>query len=295
MTVQKIYRFLPMTTRARLCRTLGAGLGLVAVLLAGNGVTAPAALAVEDVWSDLRSELFGERRILDGADRLQLTAPYRAHDAALVPVAITLKGALGSQNHVKAVTLVIDQNPAPVAAVFKMAPDSGVSKLATRVRVNSYSDIRVIAEMQDGKLYMVKRFVKASGGCSAPASKNADIARRLMGKMKLRQFSQKGVSSGQSSLAEVQIMVRHMNNSGLQRDQLTGLYIPAHFINSISIKQAGKPLMDVEGAISLSENPTLRFSFLSHGAAKLDVVATDTEGGVFKGTWRLRPVGKHGS
>ena len=39
----------------------------------------PASSASEDVWSELKPDLFGERRILDGADLLAMEAPYRPH------------------------------------------------------------------------------------------------------------------------------------------------------------------------------------------------------------------------
>ena len=262
----------------------------------GNGVSS--ALAAEDVWSELKKDLYGARTIADGKDLLTLETPYRAHDAALVPVTIKMARPAGTGGQIKTITLIIDQNPAPVAAVFSMAPDSGISSLSTRVRVNAYSDVRAIAELSDGTLHMVKRFVKASGGCSAPAMKNADIARKHMGRMKLRQFSQAPQSkpaAGQSRMHEVQIMIRHPNNSGLQKDQITGYYIPAHYVDRISVSRSGKSLIGIEGAISLSENPMLRFKFLSDGNEKLDVRATDTEENVFKGSWALKPHQKRGS
>ena len=40
-------------------------------------------------------------------------------------------------------------------------------------------------ETADGRLYMAARFIKAAGGCSAPASKDQDLARERLGKMKL--------------------------------------------------------------------------------------------------------------
>ena len=70
-----------------------------------------------------------------------------------------------------AITLVIDQNPAPMAAKFELGPDANVTEISTRVRVNSYTDVHAVAELSDGQLYMVKTYVKASGGCSAPAAK----------------------------------------------------------------------------------------------------------------------------
>src|SRR3546814_20571662 len=66
---------------------------------------------------------------------------------------------------VRAVTLVIDKNPAPLAAVFRLSPDAGDPGIATRVRVNEYTDIRAVAEMDDGSLRAVSTVVKAAGGC----------------------------------------------------------------------------------------------------------------------------------
>ena len=47
-----------------------------------------------------------------------------------------------------------------------------MTEISTRVRVNNYTDVHAVAELSDGKLYMTKTYVKASGGCSAPATKS---------------------------------------------------------------------------------------------------------------------------
>src|SRR3954470_17813405 len=74
-------------------------------------------------------------------------------------------------------TLVIDENPAPLAATFTFGEDRRSFDLSTRMRVNSYSFVRAIAETSDGKLHMVKAYVKAAGGCSAPAGKDMTEAK----------------------------------------------------------------------------------------------------------------------
>jgi len=69
------------------------------------------------------------------------------------------------QRHACNLTLVIDENPAPVRPErLRWAPHSGVTSLSTRVRVNSYSYVRLVADLTTAKLYGVKTFVKASGG-----------------------------------------------------------------------------------------------------------------------------------
>ena len=60
------------------------GLAFAGLLAVVAGAALPAA-ATEDVWSDLKGDLFGDREILDGAGWLVLEAPYRAEDAAIVP------------------------------------------------------------------------------------------------------------------------------------------------------------------------------------------------------------------
>ncbi|WP_088344254.1 MULTISPECIES: quinoprotein dehydrogenase-associated SoxYZ-like carrier [Rhodomicrobium] len=234
--------------------------------------------ASEKNWPSLRETLFGTRPILDGAAMLSLEAPVRAEDAALVPVAITDL----QPGRIKALTLVVDENPAPVAAVFTLSPEARVRFLETRLRVNAYSYIRAIAETEDGALYMVKRYVKASGGCSAPASKNADEALASLGELRLRQFP---ATDPASEEAELQLQIRHPNLTGMQMDQVTGLYRPAHFVQTIRLSADGKPLMSVEGAISLSENPSLRFKYRPGGAKALAAHVEDTEGKVFEKSW----------
>ena len=112
-----------------------------------------------------------------------------------------------------------------MAATFEIAPGAGLTELSTRVRVNAYTDIHAVAEAADGTLYVTKQFVKAAGGCAAPAAKDPEVAARQMGQMKLRQFAAAD-GSAESARHEAQLMIRHPNNSGLQKDQVTLLYIP---------------------------------------------------------------------
>lgn len=237
------------------------------------------------IWSDLKGDVFGDRAILNDTGLVTIEAPKRAQDAALVPVDISIDPAKAPDG-IKSLTLIIDVNPSPVAATFKIGEDAGISHLSTRVRVNDYSYLRAIAETPDGKLYMNKVFVKASGGCSAPAVKNMDEALKTMGQMKLREFA---AESGKEP--ELQLMIRHPNNSGLQRDPLTQYFIPAHFVHELSISQGDRPILSMEGGISISEDPNFRFDFKAHGNGEIQVEATDTEGKVFRGHWPLETAG----
>ncbi len=231
-----------------------------------------------ETWADLQGDIVGDTPILDGSHLITLEAPYRAHDAATVP--ITIRQARGSDQKIVRLTLIVDENPAPVAAEFEFGEAMGRVSFETRVRVNAYSNVRALAETEDGTIYMTGRFVKASGGCSAPAGKDPEAALALIGKMKLRQYSRS--EPAQSGLREAQVMIRHPNYSGLQRDQMTQLYIPALFVDSLEVSQAGNLLFKMSAGISISEDPTFRFTYRDRGARSLEVKASDTDGRSFE-------------
>jgi sulfur-oxidizing protein SoxY len=68
-------------------------------------------------------------------------------------------------------------------------------------------------------------------------------------------------------------------------DQVTRLYLPAYFVHSVKILQGDELLLAVEGSISISEDPNIRFTYLPNNAKSFVVEATDTENHVFKGEW----------
>ncbi|WP_353641165.1 quinoprotein dehydrogenase-associated SoxYZ-like carrier [Mesorhizobium sp. WSM2239] len=255
----------------------------------GAAVAQQSPKSSERIWSSLKGDVFGDRPILADTGLVRIEAPKRAQDAALVPVDIYIDPAKAPEG-IKSVTMIIDVNPAPVAATFQIGKDSGVTHLSTRVRVDDYSYLRAIAETQGGELHMSQTFVKASGGCSAPAVKNTDEALASMGQMKLRQFSPAAGETA-SNAPELQLMIRHPNNSGLQRDPLTQYFIPAHFVQNFSVSQGDRLILAMEGGISISEDPNFRFDFAPGASGEITVEATDTEGKVFKDQWPLEAAG----
>jgi sulfur-oxidizing protein SoxY len=139
---------------------------------------------------------------------------------------------------------------------------------------------------------VTKTYVKASGGCSAPAAKNAEEAKNRIGQMRYRQFARQGQGQGPVSGArEAQIMIGHPNNSGLQMDQVTQLYIPAFFVNQLKLTQDDSPVLSMEGGISISEAPNLRFTYVSNGARRFRAEAKDTDGHVFRNEWDVEKPG----
>lgn len=236
----------------------------------------PTAFAFDDnapIWPALKHNFFGNTPIHeDASELLTLEAPKRAEDAAIVPVTIKSLIPQTASRHITQLHLFIDNNPMPHAASFTLSPSLQQVDLATRVRVDSYTHMRVVAEMNDGSLHMVKTFVKASGGCSAPAGKDQAAALERLGKMQIRM---RPVTLGEAT--PVQVIVSHPNNSGLQMDQVTRGYIPAHYVKTMSVAFNDEPLITMQAGISLSEDPSLRFVFTPTKAGTLSTQVTDSK------------------
>ena len=262
---------------------------LAAAMVGYGAIAAEAQTANKDPWPDLARQVFKNKALADGTGLIALDMPYRAEDAAVVPLTFRTTLPSGDNRTLRALTIIIDRNPSPVAASFTFGGGAGVSALATRVRVNSYTDVHAVAELSDGKLYMVKRFVKAAGGCSAPAIKDASGAKINIGQMRFRQFPAPAGSSGQ--LRQAQLIIRHPNNSGLQMDQITHLYIPPFFVKDLKVWQGDQLIVAMDGGISISENPSIRFTYRPNGAKNFRAQAIDTDHHVYKREWPTSPSG----
>lgn len=264
-------------------------LAVLGFLLLSGAPGRTAAAEPYDPWPGLVQDVFNNRPMRDGTGIVAIEMPARAEDAAIVPVTLRTTLPPGDSRRVRVITLVIDQNPAPVAARFEIGPESSVSEISTRVRINSYTDVHAVAELSDGELYVTKIYVKASGGCSAPAAKSAEESKNRLGQIRFRQFAR--TDSASSGAREAQLMIGHPNHSGLQMDQITHLYVPPFFVNDIRLWQDDRLMLAVQGGISISEDPNIRLTYLPSGARAFRVEARDTEGHVFQGEWKAEPSG----
>jgi len=232
-------------------------------------------------WADLRHAIFGDRAVKDGAAWVHIEAADRAEDAAIVPITISIDPSI--RKDVRTLYFVIDDNPSPLAATFHFAALAEPSAISTRVRIDDYTYLHAVAELADGTLYVTQRFIKAAGGCSAPAGGNLEAALQRLGKMKM---SFQGTPHlGQPATA--QLLISHPNNSGLQMDQLTRNYIPADFVQKIAVSYGSEPVLTVDSDIALSEDPSIRFAFVPQKPGDVQVEIEDSHQRHFSGHWPL--------
>jgi sulfur-oxidizing protein SoxY len=220
-------------------------------------------------WADLQHAIFGDRAVEDAGDRVTIDAPIRAEDAAIVPVAIRVAESFAREVH--DLYLVIDDNPSPLAAHFVLGPLADPREIATRVRIDDYTYLHAVAETMDGHLYVTARFIKAAGGCSAPAGKDQALAIERLGKMKLTLADR----AKPDTPINAKLLISHPNNSGLQMDQATRNYVPADFIQALDVSYNGQSIFHLESDIAISEDPSFRFSFSPADTATPGVIKAE--------------------
>ncbi len=259
-----------------------AGASLLASRPAAAAVGGLPANAAHDAsspeWETLRSRLFGTRAIATGADsRLQLIVPLRAAFGASVPVKVVSRIPQTRDLQVKKLTLLVDKNPSPVAATIAFGIDAGQADLETRIRVNEYSHVRVIAELSNGELHMDSRYAKVSGGCSAPSNRQPVDG---IGRTVLRIVQDDGAPAAPSpmgNLMAADVTVAHPNDTGFELNERTLLFIPAYFVRALKLSYSGQTIFDAELDFSISENPSFRFNFVPKERGELRAEVLDSK------------------
>ena len=223
-------------------------------------------------WHDVAAAIFPGKTVQD-SNLLQLDGPPRALDAALVPVTITADPSA----RVVSLTLVVDDNPAPVAAAVHFGPLADPHLLKLRIRVDQYTLVHAVAQLQDGRLISTARFIKAAGGCSAPGTTDQQEALARIGRMRLRVDPPDAPGHAQ----QAELLISHPNFNGMQMNPVTRFYTPARYVQTVRVTQAGQTVFTLDGDISLAQDPAISFAFHPVGNAPLDVEVRDSTKAVF--------------
>jgi len=221
-------------------------------------------------WELLRGRLFGTRPIAAGSGRVQLIAPLRAAYGASVPIRIVSPIVQTPELYVKRLYLLVDKNPSPLAATLALTPEVGKADFETRLRVDEYGHVRVVSELSNGELHMDSRYVKTSGGCSAPPNRDSP---ELIGRTILKLPEPPKLDA--PTTADVTVI--HPNDTGFELNNVTVMYIPSYFVRTLAVSYAGRRIFDADLDFSISENPTWRFNFVPHGPGELRAEVADSK------------------
>lgn len=250
---------------------------LLGMCLVGSLLSAGFAQAEADpkLWSVVKEAFFPKRDIQE-VEFLKIDAPRRAESGAQVPVTLSYDKAAANGVAIKNLYVIVDANPIQLASTYHITDALNGFQMATRIRMETDSFVRLIGETADGKLYMSKREIRAAGGCGGTVDNDESAVRASAGKIKLNVEVTK---LGEPATATFNI--KHVMRTGLQRDLVSQGYVPAFYIQKVAFNYNGKPVMTVDVGVGTSEDPYMKFSFIPDAPGKLDVLATDNEGKTF--------------
>lgn len=249
-------------------------------------------------WNAIKPTIFGERPITASDEIVHLETPHRAFNGSRVEVTMRALIPQSEDYYIKKLYLIIDKNPLPLAGTFKFEPNKGWATIETEVRINEYSKVRVVAETSDNTLHMTDRFVKAVGGCSAlPDSYDRSDA-NTFGRMDLTMTepliksisepSTELLNGEQPSMAKFKLI--HPNASGMQYDQFTRTYIPAHYVHTIVAKFNDREIFTLDTNFSLSQDPSVSFNFVPLEDGEVTIYAIDSKNERFEQSWPIEAI-----
>ncbi len=98
---------------------------------------------------------------------IKLDVPDIAEDGNVVPVSFSIKCKMTNKDYPKRVHVLGLENPFPEIAIYEFFPESGKADVSFRCRLRTSSYLMIIADMQDGRVSVEKKFVDVMlGACS---------------------------------------------------------------------------------------------------------------------------------
>lgn len=142
--------------------------GLTCLLLTTRRLFALAPLrsraAVPWKVQQVLKQLFGDRPVQEG--HVQLDVPTVAADGRVVPVMIESDLPMSANAYVKAIHVLVDNNPDIHIAEFRLTPQIGQAFVSTRIKMRMTSPVRAIIETSDGAVWGTAADVRVTvNGC----------------------------------------------------------------------------------------------------------------------------------
>lgn len=141
-------------------RTAGAG----AVAAAGVGLTSTTASADAKAMDAAIMKATGGAK--PKAGRVNMKTPIIAENGGVVPIIISVDSPMTAGDHVKSISMYVQDNPNPEVATFNFTPACGQAEVKVNCRMAKTSKVVAIAQMSDGSVFQADKTIKVTiGGC----------------------------------------------------------------------------------------------------------------------------------
>ncbi len=191
------------------------------------------------------------------------------------------------------ISIIVDNNPTPLAAVYKLTPGAG-NTISARLKMRISSKVRVVVHA-NGKVYASARDIKVTdGGCGSP------------------NYSAQGVATNTTGPGNVMIrgrrtdknwtvmgIIEHPMETGLRKidqkgtmvtaiDNRTGKPVPPHYIREVSALVNGKTVLTALWGPSIAADPQIAFDVRGKAGDRVTIAAIDNMGLKQGGNYTLK-------
>ena len=186
------------------------------------------------------------------SDAIDITAPSRAENGAIVQVSVNSR-----IPNTEAIAIFVEKNPTALIGNY-LFNDGAQAKMVTRIKMAETSDIKVIVKVDDRYFTASKKVQVLENGCGGSSSVNA----QFKSSMKIRAKQIKDESSKTEKVVQVKAIITHPMHTGRGKDE-SGEFIPAHFIQHITIKHHNKKAIEMQLGTGIAKNPYLTFHLVN--------------------------------
>lgn len=225
-------------------------------------------------WESIKATYFNDQTVQDAQEYIVIEAPAQAENAAMVPFAFKVN--LNDSN-ISKIYVFTDANPILLTATFNLKIPQQFVEIATRIRLEKNSVVRVIVQTQDGDVLMKTVEIKTpGGGCGGGEMNDEAKLRASAGKMKMRLFK-----PDEKNDASFVLNIKHPMRTGFERT-FQGYFAKAWFIEHVDFLIDHQPYFEALLGPGISADPYFRFNLPEQKMGVLLVEAKDNEGKIFQ-------------
>jgi sulfur-oxidizing protein SoxY len=194
---------------------------------------------------------------------LQIDAPQKAENGAVVQVELTSKLAAGN---VSSLRLLADANPTPLIASFELGKQV-LPRLVTRIKLAQSGEVIALLQQVNGQFQQQRRqVIVLEDGCAG-----SEREEPFASSMKMRARLLDDSALGQQ-VTELKIIILHPMRTGRSKND-DGQVLPAHFMQLMQVVLNGQVIVDAQTGTGISRNPY--FTFYIKEAKVGDLIAVN--------------------
>jgi len=250
-------------------RTLLAASGsALALTFAGT-----ASASVEEVLAAIEED-FGQSDIPDGD--ITIGMPDFSDSGKAVPLDVTIPCTMEGLDYPELVAVYADHNPRPRIARVQFTPACGTAAFSTRVRIDSFQDVTVVARMADGRIFKAVRKVDVTYGACEEAVAMEQFPPGWTPRIRL---SVPGLATT-GEVVDIRTIIGHPMETGFRHNS-RGLLIPVRIAEWFRCTMNGELAFSVKLEPAISANPYFAFNLKVPRTAQLHFEWIDTTGEVY--------------